>query len=78
MEFMEGGTLTEAIKGHGAFHEKQAAYVAQEMLKGISYLHKLGFVHRDLKSANVSFFNVKAYLSVYSDSLQIGYDDDSR
>jgi hypothetical protein len=30
MEFMEGGTLTEAVKGH-EFKEPQIAYVAKEV-----------------------------------------------
>lgn len=34
MEFMEGGTLTEATKGHN-FTEMQIAYVARELLKGL-------------------------------------------
>jgi serine/threonine protein kinase len=52
MEFLEGGTLNEAVKVH-QFSEKHIAYVAREMLKGLKYLHAQGFVHRDLKSANV-------------------------
>jgi hypothetical protein len=51
-EYMEGGTLTEAIRGYD-FEEKHIAYVAKEMLKGIKYLHSNGLVHRDLKSANI-------------------------
>jgi len=52
MEYLEGGTLTEAVESC-KFEENQVAYVARETLKGISYLHSKGFAHRDLKSANV-------------------------
>ncbi len=52
MEFMEGGTLTEASRAH-LFTEKEIAYVAREMLKGIQFLHTKMLVHRDLKSSNV-------------------------
>eukprot|EP01087_Luapelamoeba_hula_P007663 TRINITY_DN1870_c2_g1_i5.p1 TRINITY_DN1870_c2_g1~~TRINITY_DN1870_c2_g1_i5.p1 ORF type:complete len:726 (+),score=157.07 TRINITY_DN1870_c2_g1_i5:1333-3510(+) len=52
MEFMEGGTLTEAIKGYG-FEEKHIAYAAREMLRGIQFMHSRKFLHRDLKSANI-------------------------
>jgi len=52
MEFLEGGTLSEAVESC-KFEEGQVAYVAREMLKGIAYLHSKGFVHRDLKSGNV-------------------------
>jgi len=52
MEFMEGGTLSEAVN-LCKFEENQIAYVAKELLKGIEFLHSKDFVHRDLKSANV-------------------------
>ncbi|KAL6049432.1 putative serine/threonine-protein kinase mkcA [Balamuthia mandrillaris] len=57
MEFMEGGTLAEAATEY-EMEEKHIAYLVKEgnicvqMLKGIDYLHRNNFVHRDLKSAN--------------------------
>ena len=53
MEFMEGGSLAEAIKGYGPFEEAAVAYVAKEMLAGIKFLHDRNLAHRDLKSANI-------------------------
>ncbi|EFA76297.1 protein serine/threonine kinase [Heterostelium album PN500] len=52
MEFMEGGTLSEASYQY-PFQESNIAYVAQEILLGIHYLHTNQFVHRDLKSQNI-------------------------
>jgi len=52
MEFMEGGTLDQAVRAF-TFAERQIAYVAREMLRGIAYLHSENLLHRDLKSANV-------------------------
>eukprot|EP01099_Mayorella_cantabrigiensis_P005390 TRINITY_DN430_c0_g1_i2.p1 TRINITY_DN430_c0_g1~~TRINITY_DN430_c0_g1_i2.p1 ORF type:complete len:382 (-),score=92.76 TRINITY_DN430_c0_g1_i2:16-1161(-) len=52
MEFLEGGTLTEAVKLF-TFEESQIAYVAREMLKALDFLHEKQLIHRDLKSANV-------------------------
>jgi serine/threonine protein kinase len=69
---MEGGTLTEAIRGFD-FGEKHIAYVGKEvsdllflvapidfvgqMLKGVKYLHEHGLVHRDLKVRCFSSIN---------------------
>jgi len=52
MEYMEGGTLSEAVKRF-TFNEDHIAYIARETLKGIQYLHSNNLVHRDLKSGNV-------------------------
>jgi len=51
-EFMEGGTLSQALKCF-EFQEKQIAFVAKEMLQGIYYLHQNQLIHRDLKSSNI-------------------------
>lgn len=52
MEFMEGGTLTQATEGC-SFQEEHISYVAREILRGIAYLHRNNVLHRDLKSGNV-------------------------
>ena len=52
MELMRGGTLQEAAKA-AKFTDEHCAFVGREMLKGIAYIHSLGYAHRDLKSANV-------------------------
>ncbi|KAK5578621.1 hypothetical protein RB653_008293 [Dictyostelium firmibasis] len=52
MEYMQGGTLTEASQGH-TFNESCIAYVAKGMLEGLLYLHAHNIVHRDIKSGNI-------------------------
>lgn len=52
MEYMQGGTLAEAVERY-SFAESSVAYVAREILKALEYLHGHNLVHRDLKSANV-------------------------
>eukprot|EP01091_Cochliopodium_minus_P004807 TRINITY_DN1469_c0_g1_i1.p1 TRINITY_DN1469_c0_g1~~TRINITY_DN1469_c0_g1_i1.p1 ORF type:complete len:528 (+),score=163.97 TRINITY_DN1469_c0_g1_i1:129-1712(+) len=52
MEFLEGGTLSQAVKGY-TFKESQVAYSARELLKAIKFIHENGVCHRDIKSANV-------------------------
>jgi len=51
-EFMEGGTLSQAIKVH-ALSETHMSFITQQLLKGLSFMHSHGFVHRDLKSNNI-------------------------
>eukprot|EP01100_Stratorugosa_tubuloviscum_P005285 TRINITY_DN2379_c0_g3_i1.p1 TRINITY_DN2379_c0_g3~~TRINITY_DN2379_c0_g3_i1.p1 ORF type:complete len:252 (-),score=122.66 TRINITY_DN2379_c0_g3_i1:66-821(-) len=52
MEFLEGGTLTQA-RSSFKFSEEHIAYICREILTGLSYLHSLRIAHRDVKSANV-------------------------
>eukprot|EP01095_Lingulamoeba_sp_RSL-Kostka_P013076 TRINITY_DN5311_c0_g2_i1.p1 TRINITY_DN5311_c0_g2~~TRINITY_DN5311_c0_g2_i1.p1 ORF type:complete len:262 (+),score=63.81 TRINITY_DN5311_c0_g2_i1:1-786(+) len=52
MEHLNGGTLNEVIKLI-SLSEKQMAYIATEILRGIQFLHEQNVVHRDLKSHNI-------------------------
>jgi len=51
MEYMAGGTLTQAAT-ETSFTEPQIAYVAKELLKALEFIHAKGCVHRDVKSDN--------------------------
>jgi len=52
MEYLEGGTLEQAVKAYN-FAENQIAYVAREVLRALAFLHSENLVHRDLKSGNI-------------------------
>jgi len=52
MEFLEGGTLSDARRAH-EFQESEIAYVAKELLKAIAHIHSRHLVHRDVKSENI-------------------------
>ena len=54
MEYCGGGSISDLIEVKGEpLHEEIIAYVLGESLKGLSYLHQLGRVHRDIKCGNI-------------------------
>ncbi|MEZ4460582.1 MAG: serine/threonine-protein kinase [bacterium] len=53
MEFVEGVTLHEFLREHGALSERQAARFAVPILKGLVEAHHHGIIHRDLKPSNL-------------------------
>lgn len=55
MEYMGGGCLTEILEQFDTLqmNEEQIAWVCQETLKGLAYIHSLHRIHRDIKSDNI-------------------------
>ena len=65
---LRGRTLLEYIKGHKSYlkfkeiegkviHPSEICLVAIEMLNQLQYLHKHGWIHRDIKHDNILFGN---------------------
>jgi serine/threonine-protein kinase len=52
LELVDGPTLTTIIDA-GPVPPPLAAYVVEQVLRGLDYAHRRGVVHRDLSSANV-------------------------
>ena len=56
MEYVEEGALSSFLKDFDTLPENLAAIYMKQILEGLSYLHKEGVIHRDLKGYVVSFF----------------------
>ena len=52
LELIDGPPLTKLIRG-GALPPPVAAYIVEQILRGLEYAHRRGVVHRDLSPANV-------------------------
>ena len=53
MEFVEGRSLHQELKAHGAFAPARAARIASDILGSLEEAHHVGILHRDLKPANI-------------------------
>ena len=63
MRLMPGGTLSDWIK-KGSFSIEDTARIIERIAAGLSYAHKKGVIHRDIKPGNILFDqNGDPYLS---------------
>lgn len=53
MEYVEGETLEKLIERKGRLQLLDSLYIIKQLLSGISYAHKKGFIHRDIKPSNI-------------------------
>ena len=54
MELMDGGSLKQLMENH-KLTVGEAVQIMQQVLKGLSYAHRMASVHRDLKPDNILF-----------------------
>jgi len=52
MEFVPGGDMKNLLDHVGCFSEDHVRFYSAEMLLAVEALHKLGYIHRDLKPDN--------------------------
>ncbi|KAG2386504.1 hypothetical protein C9374_002248 [Naegleria lovaniensis] len=52
MEYLENGSLASLVKKYKVTEDVVSSYIKQ-VLEGLVYLHKQGFIHRDIKGDNV-------------------------
>jgi len=53
MEYVEGPTIADLLNRGGAMAEERAVGMVIQVAKGLDHAHRCGFVHRDVKPANV-------------------------
>ncbi|XP_038906627.1 CBL-interacting serine/threonine-protein kinase 1-like [Benincasa hispida] len=53
LEYVNGGELFDTIASKGKLSEAQGRKIFQQLVDGVSYCHKKGVYHRDLKLENI-------------------------
>ena len=53
MEYLEGRSLSDELKKHGAVSPERAIHIARQVCRALREAHALGVVHRDMKPGNV-------------------------
>ena len=53
LEYISGGSVGSCLRKHGKFEECVVSSLTRQTLGGLSYLHREGILHRDLKADNI-------------------------
>jgi tRNA A-37 threonylcarbamoyl transferase component Bud32/tetratricopeptide (TPR) repeat protein len=53
MEYLQGQSLADIVKERGAIPVEEVIAWITQVVQGLSYAHKRGIVHRDVKSSNI-------------------------
>ena len=53
MEYVEGRTLSDILRSEGPIDPRQASEIAADIASALSFAHRAGVVHRDVKPGNV-------------------------
>ncbi|KAF8343765.1 uncharacterized protein EI90DRAFT_3149332 [Cantharellus anzutake] len=53
LEYIPGGSIGSCLRKYGRFSEDVIKAFTRDILEGLSYLHSVGVLHRDLKADNI-------------------------
>ncbi|SNX86175.1 probable MAPKK kinase Kpp4 [Melanopsichium pennsylvanicum] len=53
LEYVPGGSIVALLRNYGAFEEPLVRNFVRQIVKGLSFLHNRGIMHRDIKGANI-------------------------
>lgn len=53
LELCPHGTLKEYMRRSGRLPENDVKVFGRALVRGVTHLHKMGFIHRDLKPENI-------------------------
>ncbi|XP_048857690.1 serine/threonine-protein kinase PLK3-like isoform X2 [Brienomyrus brachyistius] len=63
MELCSGQTLGDILKARGTLTEPEVRYYINQLISGLTYIHRQGYVHRDIKLENL-FINDQMELKI--------------
>lgn len=69
-EYVPGGDFRTLLNNSGVLKEEHARFYAAEMFMGVNELHKLGYIHRDLKP-EVSLLHTANRHGIPADSIEL-------
>lgn len=55
MPLVSGGTLESIVKKRGKLAEPAVVVILEQLLDGLQHVHEAGWIHRDVKPANIMF-----------------------
>ena len=55
MQLVSGGTLESVVKQKGSLAEPAVVVILDQLLDGLAHVHEEGWIHRDVKPANIMF-----------------------
>ena len=67
MEYVPFGDLSKYLSTYGCLYEDQGISLTRQMSHALTYLHKIGITHRDIKPDNILVVNQDPLIVKLSD-----------